>query len=160
MVVDRRPVGHDGEHRAGFDRLSIDIDGAGAALRRVAPDVGSGQTKIVAEKMNQQLARFDRSGPARAIDLEGDDILPSSGFAHSFLRRRVMKLHLLRMRVRGRSREADVGDLDRHEDRIGNRGAQGREARSCLIVPFHRIPDRDPRGPSGTAGIGIDRLSL
>ena len=97
---DRRTVGHHGENRAGFDRLSIDIDGAGAALRRVAPDMGSGQTKIVAEKMNQKLARFDRSGPARAIDLEGDDILPFSGFAHSFLRRRVMKLHLLRMRVR------------------------------------------------------------
>src|SRR5678816_4731609 len=61
---DRRTVGHDGEHRAGFDRLSIDIDGAGAALRRVAADVGSGQTEIVAEKMNEKLARFDRSGPA------------------------------------------------------------------------------------------------
>jgi hypothetical protein len=76
--------------------------------------VGSGQTKIVAEKMNQQLARFDRSGPARAIDLEGDDILSFSGIAHLLLRLRAMKLHLQRMRVRGRSREADVGDLDRH----------------------------------------------
>ena len=137
---DRRTVCHYGQHGAGFDCLSVDLHSAGAALRSIATDMGSGETKVFPDQVDQQFSRFHRDGLARAVDLQGYHILPFSGFAHSFLRLRVMKLHLLRMRVRGRSREADVGDLDRHEDRIGNRGAQGREARSCLIVPFHRNP--------------------
>src|SRR5713101_4823258 len=43
---DRRPVCHHGENRTGFDGLSVDIDGAGAALRRVATDMGPCETEI------------------------------------------------------------------------------------------------------------------
>ena len=46
---DRGSVGHHSENRTGFDGLSIDIDGAGAALRRVATDMGSGEAEIVSQ---------------------------------------------------------------------------------------------------------------
>src|SRR5712672_1072404 len=52
---DRRAVGHDSENRAGFDGLSVDIDGAGATLRRVATDMGPGEAKIVPEQVHQKL---------------------------------------------------------------------------------------------------------
>jgi len=38
IVVTLDPFGHHSENRTGFDGLSIDIDGAGAALRRVATE--------------------------------------------------------------------------------------------------------------------------
>src|SRR5882757_2358710 len=53
---DRRTVRHHGENRTGLDRLSIDIDGAGAALRSVAADMGSCEAEIVSKQMNQKFA--------------------------------------------------------------------------------------------------------
>ncbi len=37
--------------------------------------MGSGEAKIVPEQMHQKLARFDRSGPARAVDVDGHGVL-------------------------------------------------------------------------------------
>src|SRR4029078_20650 len=63
--VERRLAGHplDGlelatirlarEHRAGLRALAIDVDGAGAAVARVAPDVGAGQPEVVAQEMDE-----------------------------------------------------------------------------------------------------------
>jgi hypothetical protein len=89
---DRRTVGHHSENRAGFDGLSIDIDGAGAALRRVATDMGSCEAEIIPEQMDQKLARFDRGGLTHAIDVDCHDVMIFIGVDHWFLRRRAMKL--------------------------------------------------------------------
>src|SRR5947208_11545090 len=67
---DRRTVRHDGEHRAGFDGMAVDIDRTGAALRGVATDVRSGQTEIIPQQMDQQLAWFDRNNVAHAVDVD------------------------------------------------------------------------------------------
>ena len=85
---DRRTVRHHCENRAGFDRLSVDIDGAGAALRGVATDMGSGETEIVPQQMNQKLARFDGSGVAHAVDGDCHDVALLIGINHAFLRGR------------------------------------------------------------------------
>ena len=37
--------------------------------------MGSGEAKIVPELMHQKLARFDRSSPARAVDVDGHGVL-------------------------------------------------------------------------------------
>jgi hypothetical protein len=66
---DRRSIRHHRENRTGFDGQSIDIDGAGAALRRVATDVRSRETEIVSQHMNQKLPRFDGSRVTEAINV-------------------------------------------------------------------------------------------
>src|SRR5260370_1869042 len=83
---DRRTVRHHGENRAGFDRLSIDIDGAGAALRGVAADMGPCETEIVSKQMNQKLARFQRSGVTHAVNVDRHDVILFVVIDHSFLR--------------------------------------------------------------------------
>src|SRR6476659_2126854 len=62
--VERRLAGHpldglefatirlDGEHRARFRALAIDVDRAGAAVARVASDVSAGQPEVVAQEMD------------------------------------------------------------------------------------------------------------
>jgi hypothetical protein len=93
-TFDRRDpgsVGHHSENRTGFDGLSIDIDGAGAALRRVATDMGSSEAEIVSQQMNQELARFDRSGPTHAVNVDCHDVMAFNGVNHSFLRQRAIQ---------------------------------------------------------------------
>jgi hypothetical protein len=93
-TFDRRDpgsVGHHSENRTGFDGLSIDIDGAGAALRRVATDMGSCESEIISQQMNQELARFDRNGPTHAIDVDRHDVMSFNGVNHSFLRQRAIQ---------------------------------------------------------------------
>src|SRR6266853_3834030 len=88
-TFDRRDpgsVGHHSENRTGFDGLSIDIDGAGAALRRVATDMGSCEAEIVSQQMDQQFSGFDRSALNDAIDVDGHDVMLFIGFNHLFLR--------------------------------------------------------------------------
>src|SRR5271169_257873 len=89
-TFDRRDsgsVGHHDENRAGFDGLSVDIDGAGATLRRIAPDMGSGEAKIVPQQMNQKFSRFDRGGPTCAVHLYGYGVLLFISIGHLILRR-------------------------------------------------------------------------
>jgi hypothetical protein len=82
---DRRPVGHNSKNRAGFDGQAIDIDSAGAALRGIAANMGPGQTKIVAQQMNQQFARFDRNAAAVSVDVDCHFVSLSASFGHGFL---------------------------------------------------------------------------
>jgi len=53
--------------RTGFDGLSIDIDGAGAALRRVATDMGSREVEVISQQINPRVCAFDRSGLTHAM---------------------------------------------------------------------------------------------
>src|SRR4029077_20131066 len=68
------PVDLDGEQRARLDRLAVEQDGAGAAGRRVAPDVGAGQAKLLAEEVDEELPRLDLGLVSSAVD--GDRDLP------------------------------------------------------------------------------------
>src|SRR5260370_30481120 len=72
---DRGSICHDRENRAGFDGLAVDIDGAGAALRRVATDMGSGEAEIVPQQMDQKFSRLDRSGLTDTLDLDGPHVM-------------------------------------------------------------------------------------
>src|SRR2546430_7463317 len=47
-------VGHDGERGAGFYRLAVEMDNAGAALRGVAADMGARQPQIFPQKLDQE----------------------------------------------------------------------------------------------------------
>src|SRR5258708_12624343 len=64
---DRGSICHDRENRAGFDGLAVDIDGAGAALRRVATDMGSGEAEIVPQQMDQKFSRLAPRGPTDTL---------------------------------------------------------------------------------------------
>src|SRR6185295_8736374 len=72
---DRGAVGLDGQHRARLDRLEIDDDGAGAAVRRVAPDVRAGHLQLIAEEVHQQQARIDLRLVRDAVDGDADIVL-------------------------------------------------------------------------------------
>src|SRR5712691_3568656 len=70
-----RPVGLNGEDRAGLDRLPIDEDRTRAALAGVAADVGAGKAEVVAEKVNEEEAGLDLRVLLRAVDGEGNGML-------------------------------------------------------------------------------------
>jgi RNA polymerase sigma factor (sigma-70 family) len=70
---DRGAVGLRGEHRAGLDRLAVEIDGACAAMARLAPDVRTGKAEVVADEMDQQ--RIIECGRNHAL-------LPAAGDAN------------------------------------------------------------------------------
>ena len=66
------PVNRRRKDRAGFDCLAIDNDGAGAALRRVAADMRSGQAKMIAQELDEQRTVFDLPRVESAVDGDGD----------------------------------------------------------------------------------------
>ena len=68
IVLTSRAVGLDGEHRARLGALAVDVDGAGAAVARVAADVGAGQPEDVAEEVDEQEARLDVGLAGLAVD--------------------------------------------------------------------------------------------
>ena len=73
--LDRRDVaaiGLDGEHRAGLDRLAVDVDGARAALAGVAADVGPGEVEVLADQLDQETSRLDIRLASLAVDRERD----------------------------------------------------------------------------------------
>ena len=49
------------EHGAGFYRLAVEIDGAGAAMAGLAADMRAGEGGGVAQEMHQQGARLDQA---------------------------------------------------------------------------------------------------
>ena len=53
--------GLDGEHRARLHRAAVQEDGAGPAVRRVAPDVGAGQPQRLPDEMDKQEPGLDVS---------------------------------------------------------------------------------------------------
>ena len=72
MVSDVRAFGLPGEHGAGLDRLAVDMDDAGAALRGVAPDMGAGETQALAQVLHQQGAGVGVGGDGFAVHRHGD----------------------------------------------------------------------------------------
>src|SRR5262249_32726881 len=68
---DRRSVRHHRQHSAGFDGLSINVDGTRAALRRIAADMGACQAKIIANQMYQKCSRFDSDSVLGIVDRYG-----------------------------------------------------------------------------------------
>jgi hypothetical protein len=73
------------EHRAGFHRLVIEVDGTGAAMRRFAAYVRSGETEMLAQKVNEQGPGLDQrvDGPRHSAPRQ----LQRQG-------RRISRLHL------------------------------------------------------------------
>src|SRR5215471_5411108 len=69
-----------GEERARLHRLAVDVNGAGAALARVAADVGAGEARQLADVVHEQQARLDLVAVLRAVDGHRD-----SGFHRVFL---------------------------------------------------------------------------
>jgi len=69
---DMRAVAGDGERRAGFDRAAVDMNDAGAALRRVAADMRAGEAQVFAQVLSQQGAGIDIRRHRLAVDRHGN----------------------------------------------------------------------------------------
>src|SRR5215471_5521594 len=80
-------VGLHGQDRAGLDRVAVHQHRAGAALARIAADVGSGQTQRLAQEMRQEKPRLDLRGAPGSIDVNRDGMVahraPPEGDPHS-----------------------------------------------------------------------------
>ena len=70
--LDLAAVGLDGEHRAGLGALAVDVDGARAAVARVAADVRAGQPEVVAQEVDEQEAGLDVGLVGLAVDRDRD----------------------------------------------------------------------------------------
>ena len=53
------PVGLDGEQHARLHGVAVEQHRAGAAVARVAADVGAGELAVVADEVDEQAARLD-----------------------------------------------------------------------------------------------------
>src|SRR5829696_3274230 len=74
-ALDRAHLGAvrlDGEHRARLRTAPVDVDGAGAAVARVAARVGAGEAELVAQEVNEEEARLDVGLPGLTVDGDGD----------------------------------------------------------------------------------------
>ena len=72
-ALDRRDgaaVGLDGEHGARLHGVAVEMDGARAALGRVAADVGARQPEVLADDLDEEPPGFDVDVARYAIDLE------------------------------------------------------------------------------------------
>ncbi len=67
---DLRAVGLHGQDRARLHGLAVQVDRAGAAVGRVAAHVGAGQTKLVAQGVDQQHTGLDLQLVLDSIDVE------------------------------------------------------------------------------------------
>jgi hypothetical protein len=56
-----RTIGLRHEYRAGFYRLAVDIDGAGAAMAGFTADMRAGDAQVFPKEMDQQRARFRKA---------------------------------------------------------------------------------------------------
>ena len=56
---ERVAVGLDGQHQTRANRLAVERDRAGAADAVLAADVGTGQSRLVADEVRQQRARLN-----------------------------------------------------------------------------------------------------
>ncbi len=70
--ADLPAVGLDREHQAGADRLAVEDDGAGAADAVLAADMGAGLAAVVADRIDQRLARLDADVVRAAVDRQRD----------------------------------------------------------------------------------------
>jgi hypothetical protein len=62
--------GLNGEDRAGLDRVSVEVDRAGPTIGGVASDVGAGQPKLVAQRVDQQQPWLDLELVLNAVDVQ------------------------------------------------------------------------------------------
>ena len=60
-------IGLHSKQGAGFDRTTIDMHGAGAALAGVAADMGAGQIQRVAQEIGEQHAIFNFAAAGLAV---------------------------------------------------------------------------------------------
>src|SRR6266550_5668086 len=73
--LDRRDLAAvrlDGEHCAGLDGPSVEMDRAGAALAGVATDVGAGQLEVLADQLDEEPSGLDVRLARLAVDRERD----------------------------------------------------------------------------------------
>ena len=68
MVRDVGAVGLHGEHGAALHGLAVEVQGARAARRRVAADVGAGEAEGFAHVVHEQRPRLDVALVRRAVD--------------------------------------------------------------------------------------------
>ena len=71
-VMQLGAVGLDGEHQAGARGLAVDEDGAGAADAVLAADVGAGEPEVLAQEVDEELARLAAALARLAVDGEPD----------------------------------------------------------------------------------------
>src|SRR6478752_986931 len=60
------------EYSAGFDRLAVDMDYAGTALRGVAAHMGAGEPQVLTQVLHQKGARIDVTGDGFAVHRQCD----------------------------------------------------------------------------------------
>src|SRR6266705_961496 len=65
---DLRPIGLDGEDRAGLHAVAVELDGTRATVAGVATDMGPGQPRQLADVLHEQQPRFDLVLVPGAID--------------------------------------------------------------------------------------------
>src|SRR5918992_2640611 len=70
-----------GEDRAALNGLAVQVHGAGAAVRGVAPDVRAGKSELVAQPVDEEESRLD----LRVAPLTVDGGLHAYGRAHLLL---------------------------------------------------------------------------
>src|SRR4029078_13053045 len=70
--LDARAVRLDGEEHAALDERAVEDHRAGAAVAGVATDVAAGEVEVVAEEMDEELARLDVALVRRPVDGDRD----------------------------------------------------------------------------------------
>src|SRR5580704_5870283 len=65
---DRGAVGLHREDGAGLHRLAVEIDGAGAAMGRLAADMRPGKAEMLAQEVDQKGSRLDQAFDRLAVD--------------------------------------------------------------------------------------------
>src|SRR6476659_2389949 len=116
--LDRRDLAAvrlDGEERAGLHRLAVEVHRARAAGRRVAPDVGSGESQLLPEEVDEERARLDIGLAPRPVDGDRD------------LRHEVLLLVGARCRVGG-DPSTEVENARVAPEGVRSRGAAGYQA--------------------------------
>jgi hypothetical protein len=69
---DRLAFGHDGQGETGVHALSVEQDGAGAALAERAALLGAGQIQPIPQHVEQRLACVDRAAMRLSVDQQSD----------------------------------------------------------------------------------------
>src|SRR3984957_17737944 len=70
--TDLVPVRHHRQRGAGFDRSAVEMHDAGAALRGIAADMGTGEPQIFAQELHQKRAGIDIGVNGISVHNQGD----------------------------------------------------------------------------------------
>ncbi len=71
MVVIWAPATCADQHVARLDRPAVDVDGAGAALRGVAADMGAGQVEMLADRVHEEGVGGASTVTSRPLTVKG-----------------------------------------------------------------------------------------